>query len=65
MLYVLRRMKKAHGGKIRGATLIGGRVFARVEPPDCSGSEGSRIRWPINTHRELKDLCSKVLYENH
>ena len=54
ILYVLRRAKKTHGGRIKGCNTIGGRVFAWVKTPNSTGPEGNTIRRPINTHGELE-----------
>jgi hypothetical protein len=62
ILYVLRKLKRAHADKVLGCSSIDGRVYALVKTPGTAAENNTgntrKNKIFINCHGKLIDFCS-------
>lgn len=61
ILYVLRKMKRAHGDAVVGCSSIDGRVFGWVKPPTDGPPGLKNVKILVNSHVQLQDFALQYL----
>ena len=62
IMYVLRKIKKAHPDLLKGYSSYDGRVFAYTPPPPSAAAVTPRdVRTPVNTYDGLVKFCNDLI----